>query len=297
MSALHLVEPAPEAPLPDDLAALARAHGLARVGVRPPLPAYVRDLWQRRHFALALGAARAYSRTSSTWLGQLWALLTPLLWAGVYFLVFGLLLDTSRGVPNYVGFLVVGVFLFHFSSASINAGAGAVVGNQGLIASLRFPRALLPVAAVWSELLLLLPALAVLVVLVPLSGEPLQASWLLLPLAVALQWLFGTGVAFIAARLVAQVRDLRQLVPFVLRVLMYVSGVFFSLDHYVGSGVAGEVLRRQPVAVFLELGRAVLLSDITAPWSLWAWAAGWAVGTFLVGFVFFWRAEARYGRG
>lgn len=279
------------------LSALAIEHGLTRVGVRPSLPAYAAELWRRRHFALALGASRAYARNQGSYLGQVWAVLTPLLWAGVYLLVFGVLLATDRGVDNYLGFLVVGVFLFHFTSASIQAGANAIVGNHGLIASLQFPRALLPFSAVYAELLTLLPALMVLFVLVPLSGEPLQASWLLLPFAVLLQWIFGTGVALIAARLVSEVRDMKQLVPFVLRALMYVSGVFFSIDHYVGSGTAGAVLAHQPIAVYLELGRASLLSGVHADAATWAWGAGWALGTFALGFVWFWRGEARYGRG
>src|SRR4029079_1726983 len=133
----------------------------------PSLPAYVRSLWARRHFALSLAAAKAYARNQGSYLGQLWALLTPLMWAGVYLLVFGGLLGTSRGVDNFVGFLVVGVFLFHFTSACVVAGSRAIVGNQSLITSLQLPRALLPVATVLSELFTLLPALLVLVVLVP----------------------------------------------------------------------------------------------------------------------------------
>ena len=286
--------PAPAGPSPAELAA---RHGLTRVGVRPSLPAYVRSLWARRHFAVSLAGAKAYARNQGSYLGQLWALLTPLLWAGVYLLVFGVLLGTSRGVENFVGFLVVGVFLFHFTSASVAAGSRAIVGNQSLITSLQFPRALLPVATVLAELFTLLPALLVLVVLVPLSGEPVQASWLLFPAAVTLQWVFGTGIALIAARLVAEYRDVKQLVPFVLRILMYVSGVFFSIDHYVGSGEAATVLTHQPVAIYLELGRAGLLGEVTASLSVWLWGVGWAVGTFVLGFVYFWRSEARYGRG
>ena len=278
-------------------ALLAETHGLKRIGVRPPLPAYARSIWRGRHFAWSLAASKAYARNQGSYLGQLWALLTPLLWAGVYLLVFGVMLDTSRGVQNFVGFLIVGVFLFHFTSASIQAGSKAIVNNQSLIASLQFPRALLPISGVLAELFTLVPALLVLLVLVPLSGEPLTAAWLMLPAAIALQWLFGTGVAFISARLVSEVRDLRQLVPFLLRVLMYVSGVFFAIDHYVGHGTAAVVLTHQPVAVYLELGRASLLTEVDASASIWLWGIGWAVVTFVLGFVYFWRGEARYGRG
>ncbi len=281
-------------PTPAELAA---QHGLTRVGVRPTLPAYVAGLWKRRHFAISLAAAKSYARNQGSYLGQLWALLTPLLWAGVYLLVFGVLLNTSRGIHNFVGFLIIGVFLFHFSSNAITSGSKSIISNQSLITSLQFPRALLPISAVLSELFTLLPALLVLMVLVPLSGEPFQASWLLLPVAICLQWVFGTGIAFISARLVSEHRDLKQLVPFVLRVLMYVSGVFFSIDHYVGEGQAGTILSHQPIAIYLELARASLLTDVTASASTWLWGVGWAVVTCTVGFVYFWRSEARYGRG
>jgi teichoic acid transport system permease protein len=279
------------------LAALAAEHGLVRVGIRPPLRTYLRQLWERRHFAISLAASTAYARNQGSYLGQLWAVLTPMLWAVVYLLVFGVVLDTSRGVDNFVGFLVTGVFLFHFSSAAIRSGSRALTSHEGLIASLRFPRALLPIAAVLAELLTLLPALLVLLALVPATGEPLRATWLLLPVAVALQFVFGTGVALIAARLVAQVRDLAQLVPFVLRVLLYVSGVFFSIDHYVGDPTAETVLRHQPIGVYLELGRGALLTDVPLPSSLWAWGVGWALAALAGGLWFFWRGEERYGRG
>ncbi|RJS46256.1 ABC transporter permease [Nocardioides cavernaquae] len=276
---------------------LAAEHGLTRVGGRPTLAAYLRELWRRRHFAIALGAARAYSRNQGSFLGQTWAILTPLLWAGVYLLVFGVMLGTDAGIGNYIGFLVIGVFLFHFTSANINNGSGAIVNNSGLVTSLQFPRALLPFSIVLAELFTLAPALLVLLVLVPLSGEAPQWSWLLLPFAIGLQWIFGTGAALLCARLVNDVRDLGQLIPFGIRGLMYASGVFYSIDRYAGDGVVGWLLTHQPIAVYLELGRATLLAEYDASLTLWLWGAAWAALALVVGLVYFWRGEARYGRG
>lgn len=280
-----------------NLAAIAAEHGLVRVGVRPGLRDYVAETWRRRHFAVGLASSKAYSRNQGSYLGQLWAVLTPLLWAGVYLLMFGVVLNTSRGVDNYPGFLVTGVFLFHYSSSAIQNGSKAITGNRELIGSLQFPRALLPVATVLAELFTLLPALAVLFVIVPATGEPVQASWLLLLPAVALQTVFGAGIAFICARLVADVRDFARLVPFVLRVLMYTSGVLFSIDHYVGKDAVATVLQHQPIAIYLEIGRAALLTGVEASAATWLWAVGWAVLAAVGGLVFFWRAEERYGRG
>ena len=279
------------------LSALAAEHGLVRVGVRPSLPDYVRQVWARRHFAVAMAASKAYARNQGSYLGQVWAVLTPLLWAGVYLLMFGVVLQTDRGVANYPGFLVIGVFLFHFCSASIQSGSKAVTNNLELIGSLQFPRALLPVSAVLAELFTLLPSLLVLTVIVPLTGDPVQWTWLLLPAAVGLLWLFATGLAFVCARAVAQARDLARLVPFVLRVLMYGSGVFFSINHYVGNPAVVTVLQRQPIAVYLELGRGALLADVPLTASTWLWGIGWAAVAVVGGFVYFWQAEERYARG
>lgn len=279
------------------LAQLAAEHGLQRVGVRPPFESYLAQAWERRHFMVAMAASKAYARNQAGYLGQVWAVLTPALWAGVYLLVFGVVLQTNRGIANYTGFLVVGVFLFHFSTSSISNGSKAITNNAELIGSLQFPRVLLPMAAVLAELFTLLPALAVMIVVVIASGEPVTTSWLLLALAVGLQWIFGTGVALIFARLVAQVRDVARLVPFVLRALMYTSGVFFSLSHYVHDPTAAAILQHQPIALYLELARSALLREVPADPSAWLWGAGWAVGAAVVGLWFFWGAEERYGRG
>ena len=286
-------------PLPDDLSAYAAEHGLKPVGVRPPLKVYIAESWKRRHFMVGVAASKAYARNQGGYLGQIWAVLTPALWACVYLLVFGVLLRTDRGIHNYVGFLVVGVFLYHFSTAAISNGAKSISSNQDVIGSLQFPRVLMPGAVVLAELFTLIPAIFVMLIVVLASGEPFRLTWFLLPIAVLFQWLFGTGIALIFARLVVQVRDVGRLVPFFLRALMYTSGVFFSIDHYVGKhATAGNILSHQPIAIYLELGRGALLAeDVTIKASTWAWGIGWALGTLLIGFVFFWRAEEEYARG
>jgi teichoic acid transport system permease protein len=281
-----------------EAAAVAARYGLRRVGLRPPLRDYLRQLWFRRQFIRVLATSKAYAQNQNTYLGQFWTVLTPILTAAIYYLIFGLLLQTDRGVENYVAFLVIGVFMFRFTSASITAGAKSIVGNLSLVRSLHFPRAVLPAATVLAELASLVPALIVMCVIVLVTGEPITWLWLLFPVAVILQWLFNTGCAFIATRAVASARDLLNVLPFILRILLYISGVFFSVQEYVGHGLLSMILQYQPVAVYLTIVRSCLLSDPPVPPSplLWAVAAGWALVFAIGGFLFFWRAEERYGR-
>ena len=66
---------------------------------------------------------------SNSFLGQIWQVLTPLLNAAVYYLVFGYLLYTKHNIPNYIGFLTIGIFFFSYMQNSIINGARSVSSN------------------------------------------------------------------------------------------------------------------------------------------------------------------------
>ncbi|MFC3409696.1 ABC transporter permease [Streptomyces lusitanus] len=287
-------------------AELAAKYGLSVSGARPSLGAYVRQLWGRRHFILAFSQAKLTAQYSKAKLGQLWQVATPLLNAAVYFFIFGLLLGARRGIPSdvYVPFLVTGVFVFTFTQSSVLAGVRAISGNLGLVRALHFPRASLPVSFALQQLQQLLFSMIVLVVIMVAFRSYPDLSWLLVLPALTLQFVFNTGLALIFARMGSKTPDLAQLMPFVLRTWMYASGVMFSIpamlaDKNVPSWVA-DVLQWNPAAIYMDLVRFALIDGYGSsylPPHVWAFALGWAVLAGVVGFVYFWKAEERYGRG
>jgi teichoic acid transport system permease protein len=292
-------------PADDDLAALAARHGLSVSGARPSLPQYVRHLWARRHFIAAFATAKLTAQYSQAKLGQVWQVMTPLLNAAVYYFVFGVLLQTKKGVPDYVPFLVTGVFVWTFTQSSIMAGTRAISGNLGLVRALHFPRAALPLSFCLQQLQQLLFSMAALAVILLAFGVPPAASWVLAVPALALQFTFNAGVSMIMARLGAKTPDIAQLMPFVLRTWMYVSGVMWSIDQLVDrhDGLPswlGPVLQANPAAVYIDLMRFALIDSFDAsrlPAHVWATATGWALLAGVGGFIYFWKAEETYGRG
>lgn len=89
-----------EDPAPQSLAELARRHGLRPAIARPGFPVYLRQLWQRRHFVLTYATSRNVSKYSGSALGQLWQVITPLLNAAIYYVMFGLILGGSKGIET-----------------------------------------------------------------------------------------------------------------------------------------------------------------------------------------------------
>jgi teichoic acid transport system permease protein len=294
-------------PSPDDglsPAQLAAKYGLSVSGARPGLVEYVRQLWGRRHFILAFSQAKLTAQYSQAKLGQLWQVATPLLNALVYFLIFGLILKASRGMPVevYVPFLVTGVFVFTFTQSSVMAGVRAISSNLGLVRALHFPRASLPISFALQQLQQLLFSMIVLVAIVVAFGSYPTWSWLLVVPALALQFLFNTGLAMIMARLGSKTPDLAQLMPFVMRTWMYASGVMFSIPIMLADRPAwiADVLMYNPAALYMDLVRFALIDGYGSenlPSHVWASALGWAVVIGFAGFVYFWKAEERYGRG
>ncbi|WP_121715941.1 ABC transporter permease [Streptomyces sp. E5N91] len=285
-------------------ARLAAKYGLSVSGARPSLKEYVRQLWGRRHFILAFSQAKLTAQYSQAKLGQLWQVATPLLNALVYFLIFGLILDAGRGMEKdvYIPFLVTGVFVFTFTQSSVMAGVRAIAGNLGLVRALHFPRASLPVSFALQQLQQLLASMIVLFLVVVGFGSYPSLSWLLVLPVLVLQFLFNTGLALVVARMGAKTPDLAQLMPFIMRTWMYASGVMFSIPIMLKDKPdwIADVLQWNPAAVYMDLMRFALIDGYGSenlPPHVWAVALGWAVVLAVGGFVYFWKAEERYGRG
>ncbi|TVZ96585.1 teichoic acid transport system permease protein [Streptomyces sp. BK340] len=295
------------APSPDEgltAAQLAAKYGLAVSGARPSLTEYVRQLWGRRHFILAFSQAKLTAQYSQAKLGQLWQVATPLLNAAVYYFIFGVILHASRGMSKdvYIPFLVTGVFVFTFTQSSIMSGVRAIAGNLGLVRALHFPRASLPVSFSLQQLQQLLFSMIVMFLVAIGFGSYPSLSWLLIVPVLVLQFLFNTGLALIVARMGAKTPDLAQLMPFILRTWMYASGVMFSISKMMEgrSEWVVRLLQVNPAAVYMDLMRFALIDGYGAsnlPPHVWVIALFWAVVAFAGGFVYFWKAEERYGRG
>lgn len=272
--------------------------GLQRVGARPPLAAYVREVWHRRAFVGELARARLRAEHQQNRLGLAWVVLRPLLDALVYGTVFGVLMASGRP-QDYVEFLVIGVFWFAFFNQSVTAGAKAVTTNVGLVQSLSFPRMVLPLAVVVQRAMPFTATVGVCLAIVMGAGHAPSTRWLLLPPLMLLFAAFCTGLTLIAARLTVHLRDIDHLLPFLMRILFYTSGIFYSIDQrFADRPQVRDIADLVPIHAFLSLARGLCLGGPDNPVRAehWIVAGGWTAVVLAAGIVFFWSAEERYGR-
>lgn len=276
--------------------------GLTRLGGPKPLRDYARELWRRREFAWTIAVGNLRSQHLDTVLGRLWHVVNPLLLIGVYYLVFGVIIERGReGVPEgkFVPFLAVGIFIYTYVQRSISGGASSIVNNTGLIRSLQFPRALLPLAAVVQQLIAFLSSVLVMVVILLLTGEYPTWGWLMLPVVVAVATLFGLGGALITSRLTDQVRDLENVLPYLFRLTFYMSGVIYSVDRWIDDERLLVLFIFNPFYDIVAIARHYMMPSWSEPMLPWMWTAllSYTVLGIVVGFLFFRAGETKYGRG
>ncbi|HEX6967829.1 MAG TPA: ABC transporter permease [Micromonosporaceae bacterium] len=283
-------------------AQLAERYGLRMAGVRPSLAEYTRKLWAYRHFIGAYANARLVASFSTARLGQLWQVLTPLTNAAVYYLIFGVVMGSSRGVPNFIAYLCAGLFIFNFTQTAVLNGTQSIISNLGLIRALHFPRACLPISVTLTQFQHLVASMVVLAAIVLITGEPLTLQWLLVVPALLLQSVFNIGLALAMARLGSKISDLRQLMPFVTRTWMYASGVLYSVELFSDHlpPFWAQVAHFNPLLVYIELVRDAMIDSAplsSPPAQLWLLGTTWALLMGIGGYIYFWLGEKEYGRG
>ena len=239
---------------------------------------YLRNLWRWREFGWFLAMGNLTARNASTSLGLFWWVLNPLIMAGVYFLVFGVIFEGRRGDADFVAWLLAGVFVFNYTATAMTSGANSILANQRLLVNIRFPRLVLPISAIIETGIGFVLSMVVYYVIVwPANGILPGVTIIWLPFAIGLHTLFNLGLAGWTARLAIPFRDINNLIPHLNRLWLYLSPIIWPLSFLENHGQWIEQLARlNPMFGILSLYRLALMGrelDVFA----FVIALGWTV--------------------
>ena len=257
---------------------------------------YLRDLWNRREFAVALGLGNLKARNASTALGLFWWIINPLLLGGVYFLIFGILFG-GRRPPDFLVYLLSGMFAFHFTSQALTGGANSIISNAKLLANLRFPRLLLPISSLFEATAGFVSSLLVLGLIAAVTGQGTVTPLLLcLPLVITIHFGFNLGLGALTARLAVPFRDISNLLPYVVRIWLYLSPVIWPLSFIDNAADwVKTAVELNPMFHMISLYRAVLLGYPLQAESIF-WAVAWSLVVGVAGVAMFVKYESRMVR-
>lgn len=268
-------------------------YGPHRAGL-PPLAKYFRELWARREFASELSRSTMRSANTSTFFGQAWLILNPLLLAAVYYLLVTII--RNRHDPSFFTHLLLTIFAFTMVSTSINSGSKSVTTSGKLLINTAFPRLLIPLSAVRTAFYRFLPTIPLYFVF-HLILMTRQWSWtmLLSVYFLACMIVFSMGLAAFFATLQVYFRDTSSFLPYFVRIWMYLSPVLWLPDSVTKfSKAALTLIQVNPMYSMLGGYAESLQEGNVPPPYMWVTAAAWALASAAIGFLFFISREREF---
>jgi lipopolysaccharide transport system permease protein len=167
-------------------------------------------------------------------LGGLWAITNPLLMLGLYTYVFGFVfkvkLPGSETTLTYVIWLISGYGPWLAMTEAIMGGTNSVIGASGLVKNMAFKTELLPISGALVGLISISVCMVFLCMVIIISNFSLSIYVLLLPIVIAIQFFFAIGLSMWLSVIAVFIRDIVQILPTLLMVIMFVTPIFYPYD-------------------------------------------------------------------
>jgi homopolymeric O-antigen transport system permease protein len=243
--------------------------GVSRLWQAPMSPTHAGTRWRsrrlvhRRDLLHALVLQDMKVRYNRSMLGVAWSLFNPLLQLLVYYFIFRSVLVVTT--PNYLSFLITGLFAWNWFNGSLIVSTGAIVNNRDLVRQPGFPAAMLPAATVASHLVHFLLAFPILLLCLFLDGRSVTPALLALPLPLALQFLLTLGLAYLAATFHVTFRDTQYILAVLLQLLLFLTPVFY--DASLVPARYQTLYHLNPMLYLLDAYRAILIRGEFPNWS------------------------------
>ncbi len=211
------------------------------------------DIKNSRFLAFQLAKRDIQAQYRQSYLGILWAFVTPLATAFVWIFLnnSGTVRVTDTGIP-YPVYAFAGTLLWSIISDAINSPIKSTSGAKNILSKINFPKEALVMSGVYKLLFNSSIKVVLLLVFIFLFGVGFHWSLLLFPLAILGGVLFGTTVGLFITPLGMLYKDIGQLITFSLQFLMYVTPVVYAIPK---SGVMKTVMEMNPFTPIILTAR------------------------------------------
>lgn len=250
-----------------------------------------RDLW---YMYVRRDIVTLYKQTI---LGPLWFLIQPVLTTVMYMFVFGGLAKISTdGAPQPL-FYLSGIMLWNYFSDSFNVSSNVFTSNAGVFGKVYFPRLVVPLAGLTSNLVKMLIQLLLFVIVYVgyrIAGTqlPLRPSLLLFPFLVLLLAFHALSWGLIISSVTSKYRDLKFLVSFGMQLFMYATPIIYPLSA--ASGRIRTVLELNPLTPVFEAFKYGCLGCGSLSWSGLLYSTVFMCVTLFLSVIVFNRVERNF---
>jgi lipopolysaccharide transport system permease protein len=260
------------------------------------------EIWKYRHLLRMLVIRDLKSRYKNSIFGVAWSFLQPLGMMIVLTFAFSVINKGPSDLPNFNVFILAGFLAWTFFSSSVVGGTGSVVASAALVKKVYFPRIILPIAVVFSNLVNFLLALPMFVIVAMVSGQPLKGTLVLLPLAIIIQVVFSIGLSFILSTINVFYRDTQFIIDLGMLAWFFLTPIFYDINTAKPAQILGRTvdlglwLRRiNPMASLVNIYQDLMYHGRATDLDFWLRTAVTAILVFFFGYFFFQHYSNRFG--
>jgi len=254
------------------------------------------SIWTNRALIRTLVRRDVLSRYTGSFGGAFWTVLNPLLMMLTYFFVFGVVMKQKvAGDPSLTGFalyFLAGMLPWLAFNEAVARAPFVLLEHRNFIKKLVFPVETLPVNVVMAGLVTEFFGMILFAIALAAIRGRVPLSILYLPLIIVPQIMFTAGLTWFLAALGVFVRDLGQIIGYLLTVLMFATPIFYPETAL--PAFAAAIQRANPIFTLVHSYRAVLLDDQPPNWSALGWLAIVAIASFLIGHAWFYKLRKSF---
>lgn len=250
----------------------------------------IKEIYNYRHMLYSMVQRELRSRYKGSFLGFLWTFVNPLLQLAVYSIVFPFILRVQQ--ENYPMFLFVALLPWIFFTSSVTGSTSSIVGNATLVTKIHFPRMILPLSVVCTNLMNYFYSLVIVIAALLLTGVHINFNILWIPVILLIEFLFALGLSLAFSALQVKFRDVEHIVGVVIFCWFYVTPIVFPMGVF--PEAMANLIYLNPMVGIIEAFRNVFLYAIPPDFGTLLYSVTIAIITLFIGYFVFKKYEKTF---
>jgi len=261
-----------------------------------------KEIWRYRDLLLLFVKRDVVTLYKQTILGPLWYVIQPLFTSVIFTLIFNNLanIPTGDGVPAFL-FNLAGITSWNYFKECLTGTSSTFTKNQSIFGKVYFPRVIMPMSIVVSNLLkfgiqfLVFIGFYLFYVFAKDANVNPSINLVILPIVILVMGLLGLGFGMLISSMTTKYRDLTFLVQFGVQLLMYGSAVMYPLSYFEEKVPKyAWLVEYNPIAIVIESFRNMTLGVDSFYLDKFIYAVVFSIFIFLVGLIVFNKTEKSF---
>ena len=220
---------------------------------------FIKNIKKYYKYAIRQAKAELKSEVADSYLNYLWWVVEPLCFMIIYVFVFGYIFNNEQ--PYFSSYVFIGLTAWEFFNRMVSGSVNLIINNRDLISKVYLPKYILLLSKSFIYLFKLFISLGIAFVLMIFEGVPLSWYIVFLVLVIPVLYIVSFGIGMILMNFGVILNDLNKLTNIALKMIFYLSGVFYNIRRRLSGNLLFFLLRANPVAFCMDELRKCLLES------------------------------------